>query len=76
MLKIKKGIDLKVLNNFGFIKGVYCCPHDDDIYIAVCHSDREIYYVDDDDCLYGTRLILDKLFDLIQAGLVEKVGNE
>lgn len=84
MLKIKDEIDLKELEKFGFKKankyayGYYFKDFDDYFRVAICkpiyeHNDREIFI--DTPCeLYEviddyTHLI----FDLIQAGLVEKV---
>lgn len=84
MLKIKDNVDLKELEKFGFveIKGAYriiskksvspsekfsICKH----YAITIFKNRKIQFggVSNDN-------IHDKLFDLIQAGLVEKVEGK
>ena len=64
MLKIKDNVDLKELEKFGFHKEFdYYEGYD---IIVDCYSRRiEVYEGGEE-----------KLFDLIQAGLVEKVGDE
>lgn len=73
MLKIKDNVKLEELENFGFINY-------DDNYIKEC-SDRENCFIDKHDkhIFFGCDEIchdLDILFDLISAGLVEKVVEE
>lgn len=81
MLKIKDNVDLKELEKFGFelIGGewsyyAFTAPRDDsEIRLYVDNTTREIStgidpYVD----VYS---IHDKIYDLIQAGLVEKVDD-
>ena len=74
MLKIKDNADLKELKNFMFLEAeqyYYYPVVDCSIELRVWKSDRTLYisvndyedYVED----------LDKLFELFQAGLVEKV---
>lgn len=74
MLKIKDNVDLKELKNLMFLESeqyYYYPVVDCSVELRVWKSDRTLYisvndyedYVED----------LDKLFDLIQAGLVEKV---
>ena len=85
MLKIKDNVDLKELKRFGFIK--YQCLDDAKWYWCIANlfigEDRLIKQ--DDECnpcvakeyeLNETEINI--LYDLIQAGLVEKVeeGNE
>ena len=79
MLKIKDNVDLKVLEKYGFkfergttyIKPFKC----DDTYIVVSECDLRIIYIEIDifDREYEINQIVDILYDLIQAGLVEKV---
>lgn len=79
MLKIKDNIDLKELEKFGF-KGIGCnyiCNligsyPDDFIEIQINKQDRElILCINTDYSIVDTELAV--LYDLIQAGLVEKV---
>ena len=74
MLKIKDTVDLKELKNFMFLEAeqyYYYPVVDCSVELRVWKSDRTLYisvndyedYVED----------LDKLFELFQAGLVEKV---
>ena len=82
MLKIKDGVDLKELEKFKFEKHKYTYPNEYIIYST--YSNRAIgLYVDlETRMLKGTSSSRDSeddntafeiLFDLIQAGLVEKV---
>jgi hypothetical protein len=87
MLKIKDNVDLKELEKFGFKKtkeyayGYYFKDIDDYFRIAICkpiyeHKDREIFIDtigDLDDVIDDYNNVI---FDLIQAGLVEKVVEE
>lgn len=80
MLKIKDNVDLKELEKFGFKKeeGEYkrTMPHDEDVEMII-FDDREItnwvWGVDRESCDNEYRELL---FDLITAGLVEKVKEE
>ena len=74
MLKIKDNVDLKELKNLMFLETeqyYYYPVVDCSVELRVWKSDRTLYisvndyedYVED----------IDKLYDLIQAGLVEKV---
>ena len=72
MLKIKDNVDLKELEKFGFRKDKSCeyVKHTANAYWCVREKDRIIVFSS------GMGLwarILTDLFDLIQAGLVEKV---
>lgn len=76
MLKIKENIDLKELEKFGFEKDGECyyCdlrPYKKTNYSYITIENRKINssYVEADDI----EKTLNILFDLIQAGLVEKV---
>lgn len=84
MLRIKDNVNLKELEKFGFVK----CPKykwedyilgDEETEFDV-YDDCEDFYIKNrvivfESELYGKTLqnIIEKLFDLIQAGLVEKV---
>jgi hypothetical protein len=83
MLKIKDNVDLEVLRKFGFKKEqitftneivyVYSDTHST-LYVIVeskTNTKRSIKLMGKDVCL--SYFALPKLFDLIQAGLVEKV---
>ena len=87
MLKIKDNVDLKELEKFGFKKdnvaylyeyiitildetfigGTWC--NCDEVVVLAVDDERKIKISDED-------LVADILFDLIQAGLVEKVKGE
>lgn len=80
MLKIKDDIDLKELEKFGFTKkystyrklcdGKYCAA-----WVSVDghkHATREIYC----ELWEANESVLETIYDLIQAGLVEKVKGE
>ena len=71
MLKVKDNIDLKELEKFGFIfcnYELYYLSFDEYNYINVYEYSREITFV----CLNDERT-KNKIFELIQAELVEKV---
>ena len=71
MLKVKDNINLKELEKFGFIYlkcELYHLFIDEYNYIIVYDYSRELNFV----CLNNERT-KNKIFDLIQAGLVEKV---
>lgn len=76
MLRIKKDVDLKELEKFEFTESKlsnWCYTKDVD-YRTTCFIDenyRHIFFGVDDICSN-----LDILFDLIQAGLVEKVVDD
>lgn len=74
MLKIRKGIDLKELEKFGF-KKIYSCEDETDIYCISSeeYSGQNITIFCDDRTIWASGYkILTVLYDLIQAGLVEK----
>lgn len=90
MLKIKDGIDLKELEKFGFeysrdnigytkvIVDETVLDEEDDkdcIFLRIFSDTKEIVVetTDTEDWIFGN---LTTLFDLIQAGLVEKVSDE
>lgn len=76
MLKIKDNVDLKELEKFGAkISNIPPRTYDlSDSDMYVWEDTREIAF----EFSYGTDIDknLELLFDLIQAGLVEKVGGE
>jgi len=80
MLKIKKD-KMQELEKFGFKKNMW------DEYVFTDYGSIEMLYVQNDGCLYfelyrvpiyGAIVedLLFKLFDLIKADMVEKVGEE
>ena len=74
MLKIKDNIELKELEKFGFLKAeqYYYYPVVDCVMeLRVWKTDR-VLYISVNDYEDFTEDI-DKIFDLIEAGLVEKV---
>ena len=85
MLKIKDNVDLKELEKFGFVSGgldYAYKTYEDSNYANIrfrIMSDRSIYLVDDEDIYNGgNKNVFDMqslLYDLIQAGLVEKVDD-
>lgn len=81
MLKIKDNVDLSVLEKFGFdlrassIQGIGTYDFTDrfvDDYFGQLIAD-DLYIWDSERTIYGNNL--DLLYDLIEAGLVEKVGD-
>ena len=80
MLKIKDNVDLKELEKFGFEKNEY--SYVKKIYCRLCtiiievHPDKLIFlqndYYDND----FSYLIPNIIYDLIQAGLVERVEDK
>jgi hypothetical protein len=83
MLKIKDNVDLKELEKFGFQKGykMFCINNEPRIIMAVVDDKRNlsIQYSDsawwDMNYWYLYDENQDKIYDLIQAGLVEKVDG-
>lgn len=76
MLKIKNNIELKQLEKFGFKEEKwYCSSYNQNIHIFTrdCFSidvdTRNFTFLNID--FYG----LDLIYDLIEAGLIEKVGE-
>ena len=65
MLKIKDSVDLKELEKFGFKK----TENSDWKHM---NKEREIYVVSNDYDIGISKDTTDKLYDLIQSGLVEK----
>lgn len=77
MLKIKDNVDLKELEKFGFVEyhGKYFHRDDESYENVVVQENRYISFESEEVSICGA-FIEDKLsilFDLIQAGLVEKV---
>jgi hypothetical protein len=72
MLKIKDGVDLKELENFGFVKESYFWYFGNPIFdgISIVEDSKIIYMEIDRD--YESPLY-DTLFELIKADMVEKV---
>ena len=80
MLKIKDNVDLKELEKFGFEfdRGTAYEIKKDGTYICVSECDlKELWFDIPDFVGYNKSIhkIGDVLFDLIQAGLVEKVSD-
>lgn len=88
MLKIKDDVDLKELEKFGFTKdnffterykeeNVYaldtCEESFSSEFIVIRNRKIKIYIDDEYYCCYTDEETLDIIYDLIQAGLVEKV---
>ncbi len=82
MLKIRDNVDLNELKKFGFIE--YQCLDDAEWYYCFCDlfigKNKLIQQDDGINCCIPTDYKLseyetDIIFDLIQAGLVEKVGE-
>jgi hypothetical protein len=79
MLKIKDNVDLKELEKYGFVYNEEydfwsdehpCCSH----YDIDANGDRARIIRITDDIYYEEEL--DKLYDIINAGLVEKVVED
>ena len=79
MIKIKDNVDLKELEKFGFKDNKYirCGEYNNPLYVI--YVTRNHRYIQIRTYGYGELTIAgklqDKLYDLIQAGLVEKVGD-
>ena len=74
MLKIKDNVDLKELEKFGFHKTkMYFNKKLVDVYDT---EDGDLTIRCDNRRLICYNMVYNLLFDLIQAGLVEKVGEE
>lgn len=76
MLKIKDNVDLKELKKYGFgksfVSGDYRYLLDDISTLWISSCTKELSIVIDSGCNREI-LTLSKIYDLIQAGLVEKV---
>lgn len=77
MLKIKDDIDLKELEKFGFkIDACYKDGYGDAMYsyefLIISQNTRDLCICTGYDELVGDKELI-KLYDLIQAGLVEKI---
>ena len=76
MLKLKDDIDLKELEKFGFRehKGEYIYTNDTSLELLCIQQNRNIYFEMSYVGICGAIVedLLFKLFDLIQAGFVEK----
>lgn len=80
MLKIKDNVDLKELEKFGFEYTSYCRDKEGNdcllyCFLSISPCDRTIEISSGYDEVNGYEEI-EKLFDLIQAGLIEKVEGE
>lgn len=78
-LRIKDNVDLKELERFGFRKSDSCFKYEYDYtiltivdYQILVYKDKTIKVTQSSMYQVDNRL-LDKIYDLIQAGLVEKV---
>jgi hypothetical protein len=71
MLKIKDDVDLKELEKFGFYKTSW---HDS---MSACNGDINLATFSRKLYIYNSNTeVLNKLYDLIQANLVEKVEDK
>ena len=78
MLKIKDNVDLKELEKFGFeklssVREVYLFNIDGSEYLEIIEGKIHLYINDEYYNCYTGEKTFDKLYDLIQADLVEKV---
>ena len=69
MLKIKDNVDLKELKKYGFKEGEQNYRFYNPFDIIVCWIYKDCRYIN----VKGDTSACEKLYDLIQAGLVEKV---
>lgn len=84
MLKIKDNVDLKELENFGFKYGtrnrllykttIYKLESKIYIDLLPCHNNNNELKIECETHFLPEK-ILDKIYDLIQAGIVEKVSD-
>lgn len=81
MLKIKDNVDLKELEKFGFVKydnefyfDIVPYTVENQSYLCISEKDKQIDtgFVE----LGDIDTMVDKIYDLIQAGLVEKIEKE
>lgn len=81
MLKIKDNIDLKELEKYGFEKGYRFQPLNPTPIVAVVDSKRRLLIQFDTSAWFDVNYWYlydknqDKVYDLIKADLVEKVGD-
>ena len=81
MLKIKDNVDLKELEKFGFGQGIYGSKADKTVTICI-DKNRKITITSPNHCwwdweyYYNWNSGTDIIYDLIQAGLVEKVEDK
>lgn len=81
MLKIKDNVDLKELEKFGFGQGIYGSKADKAVTICI-DKNRKITITSPNHCwwdweyYYNWNSGTDIIYDLIQAGLVEKVEDK
>lgn len=81
MLKIKDNVDLKELEKFGFRQGIYGSEADKTVTICI-DKNRKITITSPNHCwwdweyYYNWNSGTDIIYDLIQAGLVEKVEDK
>ena len=81
MLKIKDNVDLKELEKFGFVQGLYGSEADKTVTICI-HKNRKITITSPNHCwwdweyYYNWNSGTDVIYDLIQAGLIEKVEDK
>ena len=77
MLKIKDDVDLEELEKFGFKESYYEDSYRKKVYLRNNDDDRVVYRIDKKTKIIRiTRIdgeLDDTLYDLIKAGLVEKV---
>ena len=81
MLKIKDNVDLKELEKFGFGQGLYGSEANKAVTICI-NENRKITITSPNHCwwdwdyYYNWNSDTDVIYDLIQAGLVEKVEDK
>lgn len=90
MLRIKQGVDLKELEKFGFCylpakdKYQWSAQNKEDCFFFVevygdnsklLMGEERVFYVNNCDDMDRINALLDLIFELIQAGLVEKVDE-
>lgn len=82
MLKIKDDVDLKKLEKFGFRYTKNKNSYIKEIYVGDCDlivdADKILYYdnYSTADMTYHSYQLLEKIYNLIQTGLVEKIGEK
>lgn len=78
MVKVKDNIELSELKKFGFTKNGDEYVYTEDMSLEMlCVQTNRCIYIETKAMYYGAIVedLLHKLFELIQAGIVEKVGK-
>ena len=82
MLKIRNDVNLKELEKYGFEKGFRFQPLDPLPIVAIVDTNRKLIIQYSTSCWYDNNYWYlydenqDKVYDLIKAGLVEKIDNK